>query len=68
MYGNVNDCVGVKLSKLETSYSKIYPTRCNCYCYLPLAAGSSNGVTNIRCCRYSCLRAPDDGWWYTRNM
>jgi hypothetical protein len=25
------------------------------YCYLPLAAGSSNGVTNTRCCRYSCL-------------
>ena len=30
------------------------------YCYLPLAAGSSNGVTNIRCCRYSCLRS----WWW----
>ena len=38
------------------------------YCYLPLswrscsnsstiAAGSSNGVTNIRCCRYSCMRS-----------
>jgi hypothetical protein len=26
------------------------------YCYLPLlAADSSNGVTNTRCCRYSCL-------------
>ena len=25
------------------------------YCYLPLAAGSSNGLTNTRCCRYSCL-------------
>jgi hypothetical protein len=46
------------------------------YCYLPLswrswncswkswiAAGSSNGVTNTRCCRYS-LCAPDDGWRY----
>jgi hypothetical protein len=33
------------------------------YCYLPLAAGSSNGLTNTRCCRYS-LWAPDDGWWY----
>jgi len=31
------------------------------YCYLPLiAAGSSNGVTNTRCCRYSCLRS----WWW----
>ena len=30
------------------------------YCYLPLAAGSSNGVTNNRCCRYSCIRS----WWW----
>ena len=40
------------------------------YCYLPLfwkssnsstiAAGSSNGVTNTRCCRYSCMRS----WWW----
>jgi len=22
-----------------------------------IAAGSSNGVTNIRCCRYSCMRS-----------
>ena len=27
------------------------------YCYLPQTAGSSNGVTNTRCCRYSCLRS-----------
>jgi len=26
------------------------------YCY-PIAAGSSNDVTNTRCCRYSCLRS-----------
>ena len=25
-----------------------------------IAAGSSNGVTNTRCCRYSCLRS----WWW----
>jgi len=25
-----------------------------------IAAGSSNGVTNTRCCRYSCLRS---SWW-----
>jgi hypothetical protein len=30
------------------------------YWYLPLAADSSNGVTNTRCCRYSCLRF----WWW----
>ena len=30
------------------------------YCYLPLAAGSNNGVTNTRCCRYSRLRS----WWW----
>jgi len=43
------------------------------YCYLPLswkswnsstiAADSSTGVTNTRCCKYS-LCAPDDGWSY----
>jgi hypothetical protein len=28
------------------------------YCYLPpIAAGSSNGVTNTRYCRYSCMRS-----------
>jgi len=25
-----------------------------------IAAGSSNGVTNTRCCRYSCLHS----WWW----
>jgi hypothetical protein len=40
------------------------------YCYLPLSwkssisskigAGCSNGVTNTRCCRYSCMRF----WWW----
>ena len=25
-----------------------------------IAAGSSNGLTNTRCCRYTCC-APDDG-------
>jgi hypothetical protein len=24
---------------------------------LPIAADSSNGVTNTRCCRYSCMRS-----------
>jgi hypothetical protein len=28
-----------------------------------IAADRSNGVTNTRCCRYSCS-APDDGWKY----
>ena len=27
------------------------------YCYLPLAAGSGNGLTNTRCCRYSCMHS-----------
>ena len=30
------------------------------YCSLPLAAGSSNGMTNTRCCRYSCIWS----WWW----
>jgi len=25
-----------------------------------IAAGSSNDVTNTRCCRYSCMRS----WWW----
>jgi hypothetical protein len=31
--------------------------------YSTIAADSSNGVTNTRCCRYSCM-PPDDGWSY----
>ena len=31
-----------------------------------IAAGSSNGLTSTRCCRYSCV-APDDGWRYRPN-
>ena len=27
-----------------------------------IAAGSSNGLINTRCCRYSCLRS----WWWVR--
>jgi len=30
------------------------------YCYLPLVAGSCNGVTNTRCCSYSCMCS----WWW----
>ena len=29
-----------------------------------IAVGSSNGLTNTRCCRYSVVCAPDDGWRY----
>jgi hypothetical protein len=38
------------------------------YCYLPLAAGSKNGVTNTRCCRYSCVALLMIGGVITRNM
>ena len=49
----------------------------NRYCYLPLpwkswnsssfnssmvATNNSNGLTNTRCCRYSAVLLPDDGW------
>jgi hypothetical protein len=30
------------------------------YCYLPLSWKRWNGVTNTRCCRYSCMRS----WWW----
>ena len=29
-----------------------------------IAADISNGVTNTRCCRYTVVCAPDDGWKY----
>ena len=64
---------------IRSAYNYIYNTwyLSHRYCYLPLswmrwscgsnsstiAADSSNGVTNSRCCRYS-LCAPDDGWRY----
>jgi len=28
--------------------------------FVAIAAGSSNGVTNTRCCKYSCMRS----WWW----
>jgi len=51
----------------------IYGNFCACFeCYLhpsslrsnssTIAAGSSNGVTNTRCCRYSCMRS----WWWVQ--
>ena len=57
--------------RLYLFYSNIYPTRCNvtqfilfgnCSTYFgwylhPSSGGSSNGVKNTRCCRYSCLRS-----------
>jgi len=51
----------------ETAVYKWYCVQC-CYAALhtalllsaAIAAGSSNGVTNTRCCRYSCLRS----WWW----
>jgi hypothetical protein len=53
---------------IRSTYSCIYNiwySSCH-YCYLPqhtqtssnsstIAAGSSNGMTNTRCCRYSCM-------------
>jgi hypothetical protein len=32
----------------------------NCSNFFTIAADSSNGLTNTRCCRYSCLRS----WWW----
>jgi hypothetical protein len=37
---------------IRRAYNCIYSI---CYCYLPLAADNSNGVTNTRCWRYSCM-------------
>jgi hypothetical protein len=47
--------VGTGLSVLWVAYathSTLKP--------VPIAAESSNGVTNTRCCRYSCMRS----WWW----
>ena len=47
--------VGTGLSVLWVAYASSNSST--------IAAGSSNGVINTRCCRYSVC-APDDGWWY----
>jgi hypothetical protein len=44
------------------SFSKMYPWTvymyvCTCSNSSTIAADSSNGVTNTRCCRYSCMRS-----------
>jgi len=61
--GNSSTCFGVVPSPIIRSannsiYSIWYLS--DRYWYLPLAAGSTNGLTNTRCCRYSCLRS----WWW----
>jgi len=33
-----------------------------------IAAGSSNGVTNTRYCRYSCLRSDDGQWYHAKHV
>jgi len=44
---------------IRSAYNSIYNIcyLSDRYCYLPPGAGNSNGLTNIRCCRYSCLRS-----------
>jgi hypothetical protein len=41
---------------IRSTYTCIYSIwyLLHCYCYLPLATGSGNRVTNTRCCIYSC--------------
>jgi hypothetical protein len=53
MYGNCATCFGWYLHPSSGVHTTV-STASHRYCYLPLAAGSSNGVTNTRCCRYSC--------------
>jgi len=49
--------VGTGLSVLWVAYPQHTQTSSNSS---TIAAGSSNGVTNTRCCGYSCLRS----WWW----
>jgi hypothetical protein len=60
-YWNMTSDITSCCESLEI-YSNTYPTRCKFtqFIYIALAAGSSNGVTNTRCCRYSCMRS----WWW----
>jgi len=46
--GNCSTCFGLSVHTHTSSNSST------------IAAGSSNGVTNTRCCRYSCMRS----WWW----
>jgi hypothetical protein len=52
--------LGTGLSVLWVAYPQHTQTGSN---FSTIAAGSSNGVTNTRCCIYS-LCTPDDGWKY----
>jgi len=45
----ISQITSIFLSQTQTSFKSS-----------TIAAGSSNGVTNTRCCRYSCLRS----WWW----
>jgi hypothetical protein len=49
---------------IRSAYNFIYSIWYLSDCYQPLAAGSSNGVTNTRCCRYSCVHS----WWWVEVL
>ena len=45
------------VEELETGLSVLWVTYATHSTLKPIAADSSNGVTNTRCCRYSCMRS-----------
>jgi len=51
--------IGTGLSVLWVSYRNPQYTQTSSNSST-IAVGNSNGVTNTRCCRYSCLRS----WWW----
>jgi len=50
--GNCSTCFGWYVHPSSGAYTTVSTAA--------IAAGSSNGLTNTRCCRYSCIRS----WWW----
>jgi hypothetical protein len=56
--GNCSTCFGWYLHSSSGAQTTV--STASGICYTVIAADSSNGVTNTRCCRYSCFFASDD--------
>ena len=55
--GNCSTCFGWYHHALSGAQTTISTASGICHTVIAIAADSNNGVTNTRCCRYSCLRS-----------
>jgi hypothetical protein len=63
--GNCSTCFGWYLHPSSGANTTVSTVSVICHIVIAtcrLTAGSSNGVTNTRCCRYSCMRS----WWWVK--